>query len=257
MENYKKEIDWIVGWIKNYINFAKAKGVVLGLSGGVDSATVAALAVKALGRNNVLCLALPCNSPSAVIEARSAKLIVNHLKIIDNALIDLTSINKLITSEILYLTSPSNTLVEANIKARLRMMVLYAYANKLNYLVIGTTNRSEFEIGFFTKWGDGASDFEPLGQYYKTEVIELARELGLPEEVCTRTPSPGLQEGINDRDEIGMSYNKLDRVLKCISHEENWTDNNMIASDFVDIYNKINKNSHKKSMPPTCPRLKK
>ena len=135
----------------------------------------------------------------------------------------------------------SYKLAEANLKPRLRMITLYYFANKLNYLVAGTSNRSELKIGYFTKYGDGGADILPLGNLLKNQVKELAKYLDIPEKIINKPPSAGLWVGQTDEKEIGMSYNLLDKYLKTGK-----LNNKIIEKKIQD---KIIKSSHKRTTP--------
>jgi NAD+ synthase len=174
----KKEVNRISKWIKNYVKQSGARGVVVGLSGGIDSCTVAALAVKALGADNVRGVTLPCESHKE--DKEDAMLLANHLGIsVFN--IDLTgTLNAFKKSRKHLAMVPQKALTIPNVKARLRMTTLYSIASDLGYLVLGTGNKSEYEIGYYTKYGDGGVDIEPMNNYYKTEIWAMAKELGLP-----------------------------------------------------------------------------
>ena len=195
-------------WIKAEVERAGMKGAVLGLSGGLDSAVVGSLCVRALGEA-ALGVIMPCESDPEDVEharlAAEATGLRTELVPLDAALAALEGA-----------LSESTPNARANLKPRLRMTVLYHYANRLSYLVAGTGNRSEIMAGYFTKFGDGAADFLPLGGLYKTEVRELARELGVPKEITTKPPSAGLRKGQTDEGELGMSYEELDRALAAI-----------------------------------------
>jgi len=197
----------IINWIKKVVRDSKAKGVVLGVSGGVDSAVVAALCTKALGKNRVLALVLPCQSTKEDIHY--AKKAIRWLGI-SHKYIDLSG-----TCDTLLKSLPkANKLAVANLKPRLRMMTLYYFANSLNYLVVGTGNRSELTVGYFTKFGDGGVDILPIGRLLKCQVYELAKELGVPKEIIKRVPTAGLWPGQTDEGEMGITYKELDSILK-------------------------------------------
>lgn len=204
----------IAEWLADYVHLAGAKGYVLGLSGGVDSATAAGLAARAVGPQSVLAAILPCHSPS--IDARLAQRVANAFGI------PTTTVNLDDTFDELMGSLPrtDHRLAAANVKPRLRMTVLYYLAQTNNYLVIGAGNRTERMVGYFTKHGDGGADVFPLGDLYKTEVWELARELGVPKAVIERPPSASLWPGQTDEDELGITYESLDRVLAAIAAEE-------------------------------------
>ncbi len=202
--------DSIQRWIRDYINAANANKVVVGLSGGIDSAVTAALCVKALGKQNVVVLILPCESISADIE--DAIMVAKFLAI-KYEVIDLTPVYRNFLQN-LPQKWDSNVLVQANLKARLRMVTLYYYSQMLTKcLVAGTGNRAELAIGYFTKYGDGGVDFEPLGLLYKSEVRALAKTLEIPKKIIEKLPSPGLWPGQTDEGEIGLKYDTIDEIL--------------------------------------------
>ena len=195
----------IANWIKLRVEQAQAKGVVVGLSGGLDSACVAILSKAALG-SNVLGLILPCQSDPE--DEKFARLVAGNIGLkTEKIVLDLTY-DKLCES----LPSAGRN-ISANLKPRLRMISLYYFASKLNYLVVGSGNKSELIVGYFTKYGDGGVDILPLGGLLKTEVRELAKELGVPDEIVKRTPSAGLWEGQTDESELGLSYEDLDKAI--------------------------------------------
>ncbi len=212
----------IVDWIRNIVSESGANGIVVGLSGGVDSSVVCALCKKAVGEK-LLALILPCHSESS--DLADAEKIASIFKI-KTEKVDLTPVYDQLISVIPSSTptsssphvpiSPSSTTANANLKSRLRMLVLYNYANRLNYLVAGTGNRTEIEIGYFTKYGDGAADLLPLAGLLKRDVRSLAGELGVPEEIIRKSPSAGLWKGQTDEGEIGISYEELDDILSSI-----------------------------------------
>ena len=198
----------IIEWIKNVVSDSGADGIVLGLSGGVDSATVGALCKRAVGEK-LLSLIMPCHSEQCDM-ADSEK--VAETFGIKTERVDLTSVYDQLTS----ILPSSSELADANLKPRLRMIVLYHYANRLNYLVAGTGNKTELEIGYFTKYGDGGVDMLPMAGLLKKEVRLLAAELGVPDEIISKPPTAGLWEGQTDEGEIGMSYEELDAVISSI-----------------------------------------
>ncbi|MFH0948118.1 MAG: NAD(+) synthase [Elusimicrobiota bacterium] len=173
----------------------------------MDSAVVSVLCQKAVGTKNLLCLILPCQSQKIDIE--DAKKVAKKFGL-NIKTIDLTRIY-----ENLIRTLPTaNKLAQANLKPRLRMLMLYYFANKLNYIVAGTGNKSELSIGYFTKYGDGGVDILPTGNLYKSEVCGLAKYLRIPEEIITKPPTAGLWAGQTDEGEIGMTYGELECRLK-------------------------------------------
>ncbi len=198
----------ISDWIRQQVTAAGKKGVVVGLSGGIDSAVVAVLAKKAM-RDNVIGLILPCGN-DAMDEELAAKL-ADRFRI-KTQTADLYDIYTRLCAHF----TGGTAVARANLKPRLRMMALYYFANTLDYLVAGTGNKSELIIGYFTKYGDGGCDILPLAGLLKTEVRKLAKDLRIPGEIIKRPPSAGLWEGQADEDEIGISYKELDSCLMAL-----------------------------------------
>lgn len=232
----------IVSWIKKQIKDAKAKGVVLGLSGGIDSAVVAVLSKEAVGRNNVLVLFMPCNSNPQ--DLKDARLIAKKLNL-KAKLVDLSGVY----NNFLKILPESSSLAKSNLKPRLRMAALYYFANKLNYLVCGTGNRSELMVGYFTKYGDGGVDILPIGSLLKRQVRVLARELKIPEPVITKPPTAGLWQGQTDEGEMGITYNELDDILDRVSRKTK----QVVSCDKVNKVKRMLKNSeHKRKGADIC-----
>ena len=204
--DFNSVVEIITAFIREKVNEAGAEGVVIGISGGIDSATTAYLAVKALGKEKVLGLIMPYYQNQDV---EDAKLVCSSLGIECREI----NIKPIVDSFVSQLGFHPDKRSLGNIMARTRMVLLYAHANAKNYLVLGTSNRSEFLTGYFTKWGDGASDYTPLINLYKTEVWEVAKLVGVPERIIEKKPTAGLWEGQTDEDELGISYRLLDEIL--------------------------------------------
>jgi NAD+ synthase len=246
---YKEEsIDVIKSFIQQNIKESKAKGVVIGLSGGLDSAAVAKLAADSIGTEKVLALMLPeeFTSRKDVEDAKSfAKSTHIEHKIID--------ISPVVDSFQMLLDKKIDPLFLGNIKARCRMIIIFHYANLMNLVVLGTSNKSELLTGYFTKFGDGASDFLPLGDLYKTQVIELARRIDIPHYILNKAPSAGLWEGQTDEKELGITYEDLDKILLGIelgyNAEEISSNTNIPSKEVKRIQELVKKNIHKRKIP--------
>ncbi|MGC8817419.1 MAG: NAD+ synthase [Candidatus Hadarchaeum sp.] len=200
----------LVAFIRKKVAEAGADGVVIGLSGGIDSSVAATLCARALGPKKVLGISLPEIGVSDPSDVADARLVAENLGI-DFKVIDIAPAVKALRGQLEF--KPEARLPAANILPRIRMAVLYYYSNLLNRLVVGGSNRSELRTGYFTKYGDGASDLAPLGSLYKTQVKELASFLGLPEQIITKTPTAGLWRGQTDEAELGISYRNLDLIF--------------------------------------------
>lgn len=187
---------------------ARAAGFVVGISGGIDSAVACALAAKAVGPERVLGVSMPVSSNSpqdaadakALCDALGVRLITVPLGDVQEAFLAKEHIT-------------GTPLLAGNIASRLRMTALYNIAAANGYLVCGTSNKTEYLIGYSTKWGDGAADVQPLLHLYKKDVYALAEELGIPQEIIDKAPSAGFFEGQTDEAEIGLSYAELDSAL--------------------------------------------
>ncbi len=205
--NYKNLSVKISNWIKKQVGKAHAKGVVFGLSGGVDSAVVSVLCKNVFPENH-LALILPCFSSKK--DLADAELIVKKFGL-NSKTVELEEVF-LSLCKILDVDPKSKDLFVANIKPRLRMIVLYFFANKLNYLVVGTGNKSELTMGYFTKYGDGGVDILPLGDLTKTQVYKLAKVLNIPQRIIKKPPSAGLWVGQTDEKEMGIKYKVLNKI---------------------------------------------
>lgn len=233
--------DRIAHWLREYLEASGAKGFVFGLSGGVDSATVGALAVRAVGPERTLGAILPCHSQPD--DLRLARLVA------DTFGIPTVTVNLGPAYDVLMAALPpsDHALAAANIKPRLRMIALYYLAQSHRYLVLGSGNKSELLVGYFTKYGDGGVDLLPLGGLYKTQVWELARELGVPQEVIDRPPTAGLWPGQTDEGEMGITYRELDRILAAL---ETGDVSGLDPAQVAKVREMVARSEHKRRLPP-------
>lgn len=241
----------IVSFIQKVVKNASADGVVVGLSGGVDSSTTAVLCAKALGKEKVLGLILPeknVTDPNDIEDAMkvSKMLGIKH---------EIVNINPIINSfkKACPAFDPENKIAYGNLKPRVRMLALYYYGNKLNRLVAGTGNKSELLCGYFTKYGDGGVDFLPIGGLYKTQVKQLARYLGVPKKIINKIPTAGLWVGQTDESELGITYGLLDLILlgfeRGLQPKEIVTKLNIDLSQVERIKSMVKKSKHKRAIP--------
>lgn len=207
LEEYLKEIEL---FLQQYLKDAHAKGYVLGVSGGIDSALVAALAVKAVGRDKLLALLMPIDSHPD--DVNYGVLLCKQYGI-NYQIIDLSEIYHDLINEYDIQKDEAGKLALNNTKVRLRMVTLYAYAQSRSALVLGTDNADEIHVGYFTKYGDGAADLVPLAELTKGEVFQASKLLGVPEAIVKRIPTAGLFSGQTDEGELGVTYEQLDRYL--------------------------------------------
>ena len=231
--------DKVVLWIKEQVLAAKAKGVVVGMSGGLDSSVTAVLCRRAFPQN-MLGVIMPCySSPEDDEHARAvaSKFSISTKMVVLEPAFD--ALLKVLPSD--EVGPNASRVAEANLKPRLRMLTLYYLANQLNYLVAGASNRSELSVGYFTKYGDGGADILPLGSLVKGQVRELADFLGVPRVIIDKPPSAGLWSGQTDEDELGFSYEELDRYL---------TTGQASIEMRQKIESMIEANAHKRLPPP-------
>ena len=247
--NLEKTKSDIIEFIKSKVSEANSEGIVVGLSGGIDSTLAAYLACEALGQDKVFGITLPSKTTPTEdnihgIEV-AKRLGIQYREIgIDPILNEYLSATQL----------PQDDLSIGNLKARIRMSIIYYFANQKNYLVCGTGNKSEILIGYFTKFGDGACDMEPIGDLYKTEVFKLSESLNVPKEIIQKPPRAGLWANQTDEDEIGMSYDLLDKILylyteKDMKNTEIAKKLDISVDDVNMIITKVIRSEHKSKVP--------
>lgn len=249
--------DQISEWLRRGLEESAAERFVVAVSGGIDSALVCGLAARAVGSDRVLGIVMPSasNPDDAVSAARVAEAfdfatitvdLTEPTKVLENTLPRPHDV-----ANLLNLDSPvhadAQKLADANVKPRLRMTTSYYVANLCNGIVLGTGNKSEAMIGYFTKYGDGGVDLMPIVDLYKHEVRELARAIGVPESVVNRPPSAGLWEGQTDEDEIGLTYDQLDSALMALESG----DSSDVPSEVLDrVRSMVSGSQHKRAPVP-------
>ena len=251
--NWEEVKTKITRFIRDYVEKSKAKGIVLGLSGGVDSSTAAALSAMAIGGNKVLGLMLPERETYNPKDVKHAELVAEKFGI-KTEKIDITPALEALEKTI-PVFDPEDKLCKGNLKARIRMLYLYYYANKLNLIVCGSSDKSETMIGYFTKWGDVAADISPLMDLYKTQVRKLAKHIGVPDVIVEKPPSPMLWPGQTAEEEIGIKYETLDLILYGLEHfmkTEEIADQLGLQKDLVEkVKRRWQIMEHKRRMPLT------
>lgn len=211
MRDYQEEFDKRVAFIRELLNDSGASGIVYGNSGGKDSALVGILCKAAC--ENTVGIIMPCNSKrNFTIDLDDGMEVAQQFQI-ETRLIDLTAQRELAVTNLEAITSLNHAAV-SNIAPRLRMISLYAVAASENRMVAGTGNRSERYMGYFTKWGDGACDFNPIGDLTVKEVFEFLRFLNAPISIIEKAPSAGLFEGQTDEEEMGVTYRAIDQYIE-------------------------------------------
>jgi len=238
----------IEGFLKNTVSDKKADGVVFGLSGGIDSVTVAYLVAKTFGKK-ALALVMPDSTVSPSSETGDALKVIGELGL-DYKLIDIDVIHKIYSNHL----EPDERAL-GNLRARIRSNIIYYYANLKNYLVLGTSDKSEYLIGYFTKFGDGSADMLPIVELYKTQVRKFAEFLGVPSNIVTKRSSPNLWKGHDAEEEIGISYEEIDIILHCMV-DKNCTLDEFLGDvtgipkkDVEKIYQMYQNTQHKRILP--------
>jgi NAD+ synthase len=243
----------IVRFLRSHLDGPPARSAVVGLSGGIDSALVARLAVDAVGPKRVVGVLLPDALYSEALREETAE--YGGSLGIDVRVVPIGPVVHAIR-EVVPGTTDRTTL--GNVGPRVRMTVLYTIARSVGGLVVGTGNKSELLLGYFTKHGDGGVDLLPIGDLYKTEVRELARQLGLPEAILRRAPTAGMWEGQTDEGELGMPYESIDRILRGVEELREPEEIARLAgvplSEVNDVVHRVAANRHKRR-PVPVPKL--
>lgn len=246
VKTVEEKIDLTVEWIREQVKNSGTKGILVGLSGGIDSSVVACLIKKAFP-NNSLGVILPCKSSPK--DAQDAILLAEASGI-EYLTVDLSDEHEMLYGKIQRrlegLEVLHERMADANLRARLRMTTLYGIGNSLGYLVAGTDNAAEVLTGYFTKYGDGGVDIIPIGNLLKRDVFQWATILGVPQSIIDRKPSAGLWEGQTDEGEMGTTYDMIDDYILGLE----------IPEADQTIIERMHKNTaHKRQMPPTPPKF--
>ena len=246
-QDYKSISDKIQEGLRQRITDTDSQGVIFGLSGGIDSAVIAYLCHNAI-KEKTLALIMPDSKISPESETSDAIKIVDELGL-DYKLLDINSIHK----EFNMILEPNDKAL-GNLRARIRMNILYYYANLKNLIALGSSDKSEFNIGYFTKFGDGAADALPIVSLYKTQVRELARHLGINDTIITKKSSPHLWPNHEAEHEIGLEYEQIDVILYCILEKNLSLDDTAKQTDIdIELVKKIHRmyqNSEHKRVNP-------
>ncbi len=243
-------LEALEAFIRDHVEDAGASGALLGLSGGIDSAVVASLAARALGPRHVTCLFLPIEGAGAR-DQQDARALAKNLGT-EFVARDLSKSYFAFVNSLAVRDRRSR----GNVKARLRMVALYAEANRRGALVLGTGNKSELLTGYTTKWGDSGCDLLPIGDLYKTQVRALAEELELPAAFLRKTPSAGLWPGQTDEGELGIGYGELDQILMGLELKMSDRDiarrTKLPAQEIAEVRARLAGTSHKRRLPLVC-----
>ncbi|MCK9443079.1 MAG: NAD(+) synthase [Tissierellaceae bacterium] len=235
MENIDTTVEKLVDWLKKQVEEAHGEGLVFGLSGGIDSAVVAALATRAFPESS-LGIIMPCYSDP--IDEEHGRLVSDSFGL-QVKKVDLSNTFDHLLGSIK--EENKNRLAISNLKPRLRMTTLYYFAQNNNYLVAGPSNKSEFTVGYFTKHGDSGVDLLPLASFVKSEIVELAEYLNVPDVIIKKPPTAGLWSNQTDEEEMGFSYDVLDKYIETGKGPE----------ELVAKIEKMNSGSqHKRVFPP-------
>ena len=235
------EAEKAINWIKEFVKSSGAEGVVVGNSGGKDSATVIAMATRALGKDKVLTIAMPCNSIKEDLEDAKLVSMTFDVPLLEIDLSDsYNTFERTINDSLKGVGKELVNEAKVNSKPRFRMTTLYSVAQSMNYLVIGTGNLCEQMVGYTTKWGDNASDFNPIGNFTVREVLAIGKYLGVPDRIINKAPSDGLGSK-TDEEKMGVTYDQIEEYIETGKTSEE-------AMLVIERKNRVSK--HKRSLVP-------
>ncbi len=247
----------IINFIRKETESRKSTGVVLGISGGIDSAVLAYIATRAIGPEKVMGLIMPDENVTPSSDVEDALRICSDLKIDSEKIYT----NRPKNSFLEIIKRADNVLLTGNLVARIRMCILYYYSGLLGRLVLGSSNKTELMLGYFTKFGDGAADLLPLGDLYKTQLLGLAKYLEIPDSIIDKKSSARLWPYQFTEDELGLPFTQLDKILQFFESSNNvHYDIQAISNEFPglslediqEVQHRIENNQHKLKFPPVC-----
>ena len=249
-QDYSSITSTIENFLEEQMQKNHAEGLILGLSGGIDSAVLAYICKRKFG-DKTTALVMPDTAITPKTETEDALKMIS-ITGIQYKLID---INPIVNEYSMYLEP--NERAKGNLRARVRTNILYYYANAKNYLVLGSSDKSEYLIGYFTKFGDGASDITPIVSLYKLQVREIAKYLGVPENIILKKSSPHLWKDHEAENELGVSYEEVDSILYCLFEKklsaEETQKTTGIEMTTIEKIQELNKNSEHKRLPAQKP----
>ena len=249
-QDYASITETIEEFLSEQIEKNHVKGIILGLSGGIDSAVLAYISKRKL-KEKTLAIIMPDTSITPKIETEDALKMI-ALTGIEYKLIDI----KPIVNEYTMYLEP-NEKSRGNLRARVRTSILYYYANSKDYLVLGSSDKSEYQIGYFTKFGDGAADLTPIISLYKLQVREIGKYLGVPENIISKKSSPHLWKEHDAEEELGASYEEIDSILYCLVEKKLSVDETakitQIERSTIEKIHELNRNSEHKRLPAQKP----